>query len=178
MRHHWSIVVLTLGLALSKPAFACEKFVDKDHLLAFGTLELGDNRSQLPNSVKKLDGCLEQPSNNYYDCAYRDDDGVTYWVYGDTIVRKDIEVMADYRGHLLAEIKPGDSIGEVLRKFRSLPEGFPHWTALASKDEDSMEALLTTGECLLTSDGSLYVMYLVFDKDDKLVGLTAQFILL
>lgn len=158
-------------------AESCREFEDKQHLLAFGRFELGDDRAELPADIEKEANCEEVPANNYYDCAYRDADGVSYLVYGHEIVRKDIHDLAQYRGPgLIGGIRSGDTVVEVLRKFRALPDDFPAWQAFAGRGEDDRAFYLSPAACLVTPEGIDWYYDLIFNEDGRLIGITAMFI--
>lgn len=166
-------VAATLSIARAE---VCREFEDKQHLLAFGRFELGDDRAQLPAGIEKEANCEEVPANNYYDCAYRDIDGVSYLVYGHEIVRKDIDDLERYRGAaLIAGIEFGDTIATVLRKFRSLPNDFPAWRAFAGAGQDDFHVYLSPAVCLITADKINWYYDLIFSKDGRLVSITAMF---
>ncbi len=165
-------VAATLSVARAE---VCTEFEDKQRLLAFGRFELGDDRAQLPADIEKEANCEEVPANNYYDCGYRDIDGVSYIVYGHEIVRKDIEDLERYRGSaLIAGIEAGDTIATVLRKFRSLPDDFPAWQAFAGAGKDDHRVYLSPAVCLMTAGKIIWHYDLIFSEDGRLVGITAM----
>lgn len=167
-----AIISATIGFAKAED---CPTFEDERRLLAFGRYELGDDRSRLPPDADKQEGC-SKGTMDAYDCIYLDKDGVLYWVYEGTIVQKDIEDLAQYNGPaLIADIKAGDTLAIVLRKFRSLPDDFPDWHAWAGAGEDDYHVYLSPTACLMTAGGINWYYDLIFNENSRLTGITSMF---
>lgn len=163
------------GGLISTAATACEAFRDDGHVFSFGRYELGAHPSAFPADIRKEENCYEVASQNYYDCLYVDGDGVEYLVYGSEIVRKEIPRLAGYSGRLIGDVRAGDSIGTVLRKFSALRDELHAWTAMASRQEHSKAIYLSPSVCLQLPNGTPFYFDLEFDESERLVSVSARF---
>jgi len=175
MHHRIGLLVAIVGGLISTAATACEAFRDDGRIFSFGRYELGAHPSAFPADIRKEENCYEVPAQNYYDCLYIDEDGVEYLVYGSEIIDKEIPDLAGYSGRLVGDIRAGDSIGTVLRKFAALRDELHVWTAMASRQESTKALYLSPSTCLQLPNGTPFYFDLEFDDRERLVSVSARF---
>ena len=144
MYHRIGFVAAIVGGLISTAAAACETFRDDGNVFSFGRYELGAHPSVYPADIRKEENCYENTAKNYYDCLYVDGDGVEYLVYASEIIHKEIPNLASYSSRLIGDVRAGDTIGTVLRKFAALRDELHVWTAFASRAHDSQHTLSPT----------------------------------
>jgi hypothetical protein len=157
------IVMMVLSVAMR--AQACDVFDDKTDKYSLGQYLLYSVHPEL-RTTEQIQKCIRERQA----CMYRDENGVVY-----ELLNKDenvdvamemslpqvnvIEVDENYRGHLIANLKMGDSLETARRKLKSLPAKFPPW-----EYEEDMGVLRT--ECdIRSSNGSEWSYNLYFRKD-------------
>jgi hypothetical protein len=175
MYHRIEFLAAIVGGLTSSAATACETFRDDGDVFSFGRYELGAHPSAFPADIRKSENCYEVAPKNYYDCLYVDRDGVEYLVYGSEIVHKEIPRLSGYSGRLIGDVRAGDTIGTVLRKFAALRDELHFWTASASRQESSKALYLSPSVCLQQSNGTSFYFHLEFDESDRLVSVSARF---
>ena len=171
----WRRAALFVALAMAPPlslAEDCVLYKDVNDALAIGSVALGSKVDRLPSGLKKSANCLEDRAKNYYDCEYIDRHGVAYLVEGDRLIRSEVRDLASVRGAFIGGIVFGDSFLDVLRKFRSLPTGFPNW--VASSESPGKGFILGTGTCLQASNGTAWSYYLKFSEDGRLASVGSR----
>jgi hypothetical protein len=175
MQHRIGVIAAIFGVLISSAAAACETFRDDGHIFSFGRYELGAHPSAFPADIRRAENCYENAAKTYYDCLYIDEDGVEYLVYGSEIIRKEIPRLANYSSRLIGDIRSGDSIGTVLRKFAALRDELHVWTAFASRQDGSKALYLSPSMCLGLPNGTPFYFDLEFDENERLVSVSARF---
>jgi hypothetical protein len=160
-------VIMALSLSVVMRVQACDVFDDKTDKYALGQYLLDSIHLEL-RATEQVQKCIREGQS----CTYRDERGVDY-----ELINTDenisavmelsspqinvIEVNEDYRGHLIADIKMGDSLETVRKKLKSLPAKFPPW-----EYEEPLGALRT--ECNIRSSNGAEWSYNLYFRNDKL----------
>lgn len=119
-------------------------------------------------------------------CHFTGPDGVTYTFSGPSdghgnysaegpfsLYAEDILDLTTYRGHLVADVRPGDSFVTVYHKLKSLPVKFQSWMFVLPEYPEGPSRFAMTRYCLQSSDGSDWFMYLYFDLLGRLKSVGA-----
>jgi hypothetical protein len=166
-------VVATIALsfvpALAVAGESCDIFFDATDQFSFGQAPIGSKLENVFPRDKPLTCFGGAKSNENDECYYTGDDGVSYTAFGYEIVDKTIEDLQHFKGRLIAGVAWGDSLTEVIRKLRYLPDGFPDWS-IGYHDRG---VFLFTGPCLKSSNGALWRYSLGFNQEGKLDSATA-----
>lgn len=153
---------------------SCRIFDDKRDQFSFGRALLGGGSKGLFPPDLPPDCAEGGTSYEEDECYYRDTDGILYTAFEYKILAKELydQDLAAYRGTLIAGIAWHDTLDEVRRKLRALPDTFPKWDLIASSDGDLY--FLATGPCLRASNGTIWKYILMFDKNARLIDVSVS----
>ncbi len=165
--------VATIAVAIAPASAAadesCTIFFDVRDQFSFGQAPIGAKLEDVFPRDKPLTCFDGAKSNENDECYYTGDDGISYTALGYEIVYKTIDDFQHFNGRLIAGIAWGDSLMEVIRKLRYVPDGFPDWS-IGYHDRG---VFLYTGPCLKSSNGALWRYFLGFNQDGKLDSASA-----
>lgn len=138
--------------------------VDRGDEFSFGQARLGDPPSRLPAGATKPQNCTSP-------CEYTDGNGVSYFVEGQEIVRKEIRDVSQYRGSLPVHMTAADPLPVILSRLGSFTEGTPIWS-LTPLPGGSVQ--LATDACIEGSNGVRGAYGFVFDREGRLTSISTR----
>lgn len=138
--------------------------VDRGDEFSFGQARLGDPPSRLPAGAVKPQDCASP-------CEYTDGNGVSYFVEGQEIVRKEIRDVSQYRGSLPVHMSATDPLTVILSRLGSFTEGTPIWS-LTPLPGGSVQ--LATDACIEGSNGVRGAYGFVFDRQGRLTSISTR----